>query len=207
MLFINKKNKASRGHVLIIILNVMILLSIALFSFSFNTFMENKFAQKIKKRQQARFNAESGIDIARLKLLKKDIQEIPFVQTFPLHGDRESTAYVSIDYVSFKRVKEFLKLEQIIKSRYIRIRSIGSCQEIRHTVVAVFNVRGTIYKELFRYNSGESAMYSQASPATVGSVPVHLTSLNGETSGASSGQYSCPSLTQPQSRSSSSFTR
>jgi len=155
MPFINKRH-ASKGHVLITILNVLILLGIALFSFSFNTLMENKFAQKAKARQQARFNAESGIAIARLKLLRKAIDKIPFEEEFVLHGNRDNTALVKIDYIGFKKTKAFYKFERMIKSRYVRLSSVGAHKNARHLAIAVLHAGGGSYKPLFCYGQAQT---------------------------------------------------
>jgi hypothetical protein len=116
-----------KGSLFIITLNVIIILSIFLFSFSFNALTRYKLLSGEIKQYQACLNAKSGIVLALKELGAKPA--IPFKKTFPLFNDADYQAEVSLDYVTFEKNENKAEIRPAKTSDIIRITSTGKYKD------------------------------------------------------------------------------
>jgi hypothetical protein len=146
---INKKKKA---HVFIITLNVLIILSVALLSFFFNSQIRQRFIYRSQRRYQAKLNAFSGLNIVRQKIMQKHISHFPFKEEFILYGDRTNLARVKIEYITKKENKNGLFFDKIMKSNFLRITSVGKHKANMHKVIALLRIDKSKQKLIFCHN-------------------------------------------------------
>jgi hypothetical protein len=136
----------NKGSVFIIALNVIIILTVFLFSFSFTSLMRYHLLDGEAKRYQAYLNARSGMELA-LKEWKSGKIQIPFKKTFILFDDTNYQAEVSLEYAVFEKKEGKIEIRPSSGGE-IKITSIGKYVRINWQIMAFFKGK----KQIFYYS-------------------------------------------------------
>lgn len=125
-----------KGSIFIIALNVIIILTVFLFSFSFNSLAQHRILNAEIKQYQAYLNAKSGITMA-LKELKEGKLKAPFKKQYPLFDDGQYQADVVSDYVVFTKKEKSVEISPVGKSDVVRIVSVGKYKDTLWTITVL----------------------------------------------------------------------
>jgi len=118
-----------KGSILVITLNIIIILTIFLLSFSFTSITRYRVLTGEIMKYQAYLNARSGIAMALKELREKKFQ-IPFNKEFFLFDDKNCKAEVTLDYIIYRKDKRKIEIYTVKKSSIIRIISIGRYKDV-----------------------------------------------------------------------------
>jgi hypothetical protein len=121
----------NKGYIFIIALNVIILLTIYLFSFSFNSLTRYRLMISETKRYQAYLNAKSGIILA---MKDSNGGKVPFQKFYTLFNNERYQADVTIENVSYEKKEGRIKIIPNKTGNAVMISSVGKYEKINWTI-------------------------------------------------------------------------
>jgi hypothetical protein len=136
-----------KGSIYIITLNVIIILSIFLFSFSFNSAVRLRMVNGESKRYQAYLNAKSGIIMA-MKELREGKLSVPGKKEYALFDDEQYKADVSLVYAAINKKDEEIRIQPAPSGGVVNITSVGKYKDVDWTIIKVMEGG----RELFYYS-------------------------------------------------------
>ncbi len=125
-----------KGSIYIITLNVIIILTIFLFSISFTSLIRMRSLTGEITRYQAYLNAKSGLVMAK-KEWKAGKLSVPCRKEYSLFDDGQYKANVSMDYAAYKKRDEAISIYPASTGGVVKITSVGKYNSMDWTITVL----------------------------------------------------------------------